>query len=86
MHIHDKKAAVTLMMGRKTAKGDRVSQPTPMQPEVVKTEDGEMDGRHIAAQDAISALHEGSAEKLDQALRNHHDLHVSMSAQAPDEE
>ena len=35
----------------------------------------ELDGRHIAAQDAINAMHEKSPEKLRQALMNFMDLH-----------
>lgn len=47
----------------------------PMASEVTKTEDGEIDGRHIAAQDMLGAMHEKSPQKLMEALANFIDIH-----------
>jgi len=51
--------------------------PTEMKPEVVMDEGGEVDGRHLAAQEMIAAHKEGSAHKLMQAMMNFIDLHNS---------
>lgn len=85
MLIHDKKAAVTLMMSRKSPKGEKLSGPTPVKPEISQTEPGEVDGRHTAMQDFMAGHHEGSAEKMAQAMSNFIDLHKSMT-ETPDKE
>lgn len=66
------------ILSKRTPKGDKVSE-APMKPESVKDEHGEVDGRHVAAQDIIAAMHEKSADKLMQALANFHDLHSTAS-------
>lgn len=38
---------------------------------------GDIDGRHVAAQDIIAAIHEKSANKLMEALANFHDMHAA---------
>lgn len=50
--------------------------PAPMKPEVVMNEGGEVDGRHLAAQDILGAHHEKSPEKLMEALSNFINLHL----------
>lgn len=77
MYFDDHKKIATMIVSKKDGKGNPIAAPTAMKPEIVKTEDGEMDGKHAAAQDAISAFHEKSAEKLKGALSNFIDLHMS---------
>lgn len=72
----DKKTVATIMKMRKSAKGESLGS-APMKSEVVKDEAGEIDGRHVAAQDMMMALHEKSPEKLMKAMANFHDLHVN---------
>jgi hypothetical protein len=64
------------IMSKRTPKGDKVSE-APMKTEEVRTEDGQTDGRHVAAQDILAAIHGKSAEQLMHALANFHDLHAS---------
>ncbi len=73
----DKRRIATIMASRKSSKGEDLGA-APMKPAIVKTEDGAMDGRFVAAQDAMAAFHEKSPEKLMRALGNFHDLHSSM--------
>lgn len=73
MMVDDKKALMTILRKRKEA-GAPVSA-APMKQESVKDEDGVPDGRLAAAQDALAAFHEKSAEKLMGALGNFYDLH-----------
>lgn len=75
MMMHDeKKALMTIMRKRSEAGAPAMS--APMKQESVKSEDGEPDGRHAAAQDMMSAFHEKSAEKLMEAMINFHELHA----------
>lgn len=78
-----KKAAMTILAKRK-ASGERTMAPTPMKTEVVKDEDGEVDGRHVAAQDILSAHGEGSAQKLSEALGHFLDMHQSKGPSSPE--
>jgi hypothetical protein len=82
MFFDDHKKALTTMMRKRSEKGDPLTMPTPLKPEVAKSEDGELDGRHIAAQDIIAAHHEGSAAKLTEALSNFIDLHKTGPSEA----
>jgi hypothetical protein len=87
MFFDDHKKSITTMMKKRSSKGDLVSGPTPLKPEVVRDEEGDLSGKHIAAQDIIAAHHEGSADKLNQALSNFIDLHKlgpSEAAPVPD--
>lgn len=77
MFFDDRKKAITTLMSKRSAKGDRLSGPAPMKNEVVKTEDGELDGRHIASQDAMAAFHEKSPRKFMEAMANFIDIHGS---------
>lgn len=73
-----KKAMGTLIAKRKENGGPREVGPAPMQNEIVKDQDGELDGRHMASQDMLAAFHEKSADKLMQALSNFMDLHLAQ--------
>lgn len=75
MIIPDLKRHATTIMARRTAKGEALTAPAPMKPELSETAPGEPDPRHIAAQDMLSAFHEKSAEKLKTAMGNFIDLH-----------
>jgi hypothetical protein len=75
--IHDDKKALTTIMSRRSKDGSTVS--SPMAEEVSKDEDGNVDGRHAAAQDIIMAMHEKSPQKLMEALSNFHDLHMAQA-------
>lgn len=89
MIIHDEKKALMTIMRRRGKKGEVLAGPAPMKTESVKDEDGEVDGRHAAAEDAIAAFHEKSPEKLMQALANFHDLHAMRKSEedkAPSDE
>lgn len=82
MFFDDHKKAITTMMAKRNAKGEKISGPVPMKAEVVKKEDGEVDGRHVASQDMMAAFHEKSPERLMHALSNFVDIHNSMPSQA----
>lgn len=73
MILDHKKAIATMMASRKDPKDGSMSA-APMKPESVKKEDGSMDGRHSAAEDILMAIHEKSAAKLMEALKNFYDL------------
>lgn len=80
----DDKQHIMTIIAKRDANGKRSA--APMKQEIVKDEDGEMDGRHAAAQDVIAAMHEKSPEKLMQALSNFVDMHHAMSAEPEVEE
>lgn len=73
--LFDQKKAITTMMARRKSNGDRSMGPAPMKPEIMKDADGEMDGRHAAAQDMMGAMHEKSPAKLMEAMANFIDIH-----------
>lgn len=77
MFFDDSKKTMTTIMSKRKPSGE-VSQ-TPMKPEIVKTEDGELDGKHLAAQDILAAHHSQSAEQMMEAMGNFIDLHLSRS-------
>jgi hypothetical protein len=75
MMIHDlKKGIATVMSTRKDPETEELSS-APMKAQVVKDEDGEIDGRHAAAEDILAAIHAKDPMKLVEALGNFHDLH-----------
>jgi hypothetical protein len=82
--IPEHKKAITTIMARRHPDGEVTA--APMKPEMVKGEDGEVDGRHVAAQDIMAAFHEKSPEKLMHALANFHDLHAAHQAKEPEAE
>ena len=78
MFDDDNKRIATAILSKRKPSGERISM-APMKTEVVKTEDGEPDGRHLAAQDMMSAIHEKSPQKFSEALKNFIAIHHSMS-------
>lgn len=76
---------MTIMAKRNPGDGSVTA--APMKTELTKNEDGSLDGRHAAAQDAIAAFNEKSPQKLMEALANFHDLHeAARSAPESDTE
>ncbi len=83
----DDKRAITTIMGKRSAKGERTMEPTPMKAEHTMEAPGEPDGKFLAAQDIMAAHHSGSAETLKQALGNFMDLHMAKNdGKYPDKE
>lgn len=63
-------------MAKRSPKGEQLSGPAPMKAEVVREADTrELDGRHLAAQDAMAAISEKSPEKFMEAMSNFHNIH-----------
>ena len=79
MFMFDAKRDLSTIMAKRK-KGDEEYGPSKMKNESVKTEDGEVDGRHLAAQDALSAIKEGSPQKLMDSWIAFHDIHQAMRA------
>lgn len=77
-----KKNAATII-ARRHKDGSRTA--APMKPEETLTEPGEVDGKHVAAQDMLAAQHEGSAQKFSEALGHYLDMHMSGAATTPKE-
>ena len=77
MFIWDKKKALTTIMSRHSPDGTKTMEPTPMKMEVVKDADGEVDGRHLAAQGALAAINEKSPERFMESMKNFMDLHMA---------
>lgn len=73
----DKRKIATIIASRRSAKGEPLGR-AEMKVEVVKKENGEIDGRHVAAQDIMMSLAEKSPEKLMNALGNFFDLHSTV--------
>lgn len=84
MIIPDHKKAMMTIMSRRKPGGEPVAA-GPMKEEKVMSEQGEPDGRHMAAQDVLAAMHEKSPEKLMHALGAFHDLHMAHKDSAVDE-
>lgn len=72
------------IMAKRSPKGETLGS-APMKSEIVKDQDGEIDGRHVAAQDILAAMNEKSPEKLMQALANFMDLN-GMKSDSDDSE
>jgi hypothetical protein len=77
MFFDDHKKQITTVLARRSPKGEPLAGPAPMKMEINKEEPGEVDGRHVAAQDIIAALHEKSPQKLMETLGNFIDIHRS---------
>ena len=75
MFFDDHVKATTIIRGKRDARGGRLQELTPMKPEVVKDSDGNLDGKHLAMQDFLAAHHEGSAQKMSEALSNFLTIH-----------
>ena len=83
MIIYDQKKAVgTIMASRKHSDGSTTT--AAMKPQRSTAEDGEVDGRHAAAQDVIAAMDQKDPQKLMEAMANFHDLHRMHSETAQD--
>ena len=80
MFFDDHRRASTIIRGKRNQKGERISSPTSMKPEISKNEDGSVDGRHAAMQDFLAAHHEGSAQKMSEALAHYIDIHMNPPA------
>lgn len=80
----DKRKIASIIVSKRSSKGEPLSK-APMKREIVKDEDGEMDGRHEAAADIIAAHHEKSPEKLMHALANFIDMHHSKASEQKEE-
>jgi hypothetical protein len=85
MIIFDKKKAMQTIMSKRHPKDGSVSS-APMATEAAQDEDGMPDGRHAAAQDILSAMHEKSPQKLMEAMANFYDLHAMHSQKSDDTE
>jgi hypothetical protein len=81
MFMFDHKRAMSSIMASRK-KDDQEYGPVEVKNESVKDEDGEIDGRHLAAQDALAAIKEGSAAKFMDALSSFHDLHQAKKFEA----
>ena len=78
MFFDDPKKMITTIMSKRGPKGgEHTMEPTPMKAEVMKDEEGEMDGKHLAAQDIIAAHHSKSPSQLKEAMENFIDLHMA---------
>ena len=77
MLIDDYKKNAMTIIGKRKPSGERTMNPTPMKLEETKGEDGLSDPRHAAAQEILAAHHEGSPEKISQALANFIDIHMN---------
>lgn len=87
MFFDDSRKAITTMMAKRSEKGGpHTMAPTGMKPEETKTEDGQMDGLHAAAQDIIAAHGEKSAHRLMEAMSNFINIHSMQkhNAESPD--
>jgi len=82
MLLFDHKKAMATIVSKRNSKDGSMSS-APMKTEIAKDDDGSLDGRHSAAEDILMAIHEKSADKLNQALQNHHDLHMSAEKAEP---
>jgi effector-binding domain-containing protein len=80
MFLDDIKKNAMTIIGRRKPSGERTMAPTPMKAEEVKDKDGNPDARHIAAQELLAAHHEGSPEKMSQALASFIDIHMNKPA------
>lgn len=75
-----KKIATIIASKRPPGGGPKLMHNIPMKPEKVMNEGGEVDGRHIAAQEMMGAMHEKSPQKLMEALSNFIDIHHSKNS------
>lgn len=75
--VDNKKAITTIMARRRDKKGS--TSETLMHPSQMKTEEGETDPRHTAAEDILSALNEKHAGKLTEAMSAFHDFQTMRS-------
>lgn len=80
----DKKKQMGAMVMKRKRHGDGTApEMAPMKNEEVKTEDGEVDGKHLAAQDMLMAIHSKSADQLRHAMENFMTIHSSNPEAEP---
>lgn len=75
MIMTDPKKALTTVIGRRREPSGSTSE-SPMVPSEMMSEEREMDPRHEAAKDILSAIHEKHPAKLMEAMAAFHDLHA----------
>lgn len=75
----DPKKAMQTIIARRRGGEDMPTSHVAMKNEISKHESGEMDGRHMAAQEMIHAFEMKSPEKMKEAMGNFMDLHMNMS-------
>lgn len=83
MIIPDKKRYMSVIMARRREPSGEVVSSGEVKPEISREENGEIDGRHQAAQDALMAMSEKSPQKFMEAMGNFIDLH-QMKASEPE--
>lgn len=80
-----KRVATIIASKRPEGGGPKVMSNTPMKPEKVVDDTGQVDGRHVAAQEMLGAMHEKSPMKLMDALSNFIDIHHSKNSTVDNE-
>ena len=73
MFFDENKKIASVIVGKRNSAGKRTE--TPMKNEESKTEEGDIDPMHLAAEDIIAAHHDKSPQALMQALANFIELH-----------
>lgn len=79
----DKKKMQEMIIQRRKSSGGEIAG-APMKNEIVKDEEGDIDGRHLAAEDMISAFHEKSPERLMKSMMDFIDIHSSKMESEPE--
>lgn len=82
MFMDDHRKIATIMVSKRNKQGEQTMAPTPMKAESVKSEEGEVDPKHIAAQDVMAAFHSKSAQKLSEAMSNFLEIHHSSQSES----
>jgi hypothetical protein len=75
----NKKRAMTIVSKRPMKGGPHSMEPTPMKAQIMKDEGGEIDPKHLAAQDILAAHHAANPDSLNEALGNYIDLHLTST-------
>lgn len=75
MALWDKQKQMGMIMQRRqTSQGPEMAS---MKNQVEKTEDGELDGKHMAAEEMISHMKNGNAMDFKKSLENFMDMHLN---------
>lgn len=76
---------MTAILSKRSPKGEVQIERMKVKPEIMMNEEGEVDPKHLAAQDILGAHHEKSPERLMEALSNFINLHLhSESGNKPE--
>jgi hypothetical protein len=87
MYFDDHKRIATMISSRRNSNGEpKIVENVPMQNEVVKDEGGMIDGKHIAAQEIMGAIHSKSPMQLMEALSHFITIHHSAKDAMVDHE